>query len=110
MIMELLEIGREIEEQTGKMYILSNVMRSYGACAMMYPDLLRKIGRRIGENYYILPSSSRMKTIIVAESEAPGKEELCEMIEEINETQVEEEEVLSNRAYYYKCDTGKLLF
>ena len=49
-------------------------------------------------------------TIIVAESEAPGKEELCEMIEEINETQVEEEEVLSNRAYYYECDTGKLLF
>ena len=39
-----------------------------------------------------------------------GKEELCEMIEEINETQVEEEEVLSNRAYYYECDTGKLLF
>ena len=34
----------------------------------------------------------------------------CEMIEEINETQVEEEEVLSNRAYYYECDTGKLLF
>ena len=44
------------------------------------------------------------------QSEAPGKEELCEMIEEINETQVEEEEVLSNRAYYYECDTGKLLF
>ena len=43
----------------------------------------------------------------MAESEAPGKEELCEMIEEINETQVEEEEVLSNRAYYYECDTGK---
>ena len=108
-IMELLEIGREIEEQTGKMYILSNVMRSYGACAMMYPDLLRKIGEELEENYYILPSSVH-ETIIVAESEAPGKEELCEMIEEINETQVEEEEVLSNRAYYYECDTGKLLF
>lgn len=108
-IMELLEIGREIEEQTGKMYILSNVMRSYGACAMMYQDLLRKIGEELEENYYILPSSVH-ETIIVAESEAPGKEELCEMIEEINETQVEEEEVLSNRAYYYECDTGKLLF
>ena len=71
-IMELLEIGREIEEQTGKMYILSNVMRSYGACAMMYPDLLRKIGEELEENYYILPSSVH-ETIIVAESEAPGK-------------------------------------
>ena len=65
-IMELLEIGREIEEQTGKMYILSNVMRSYGACAMMYPDLLRKIGEELEENYYILPSSVH-ETIIVAQ-------------------------------------------
>ena len=69
----------------------------------------KKLAKKLEENYYILPSSVH-ETIIVAESEAPGKEELCEMIEEINETQVEEEEVLSNRAYYYECDTGKLLF
>ena len=71
---------------------------------MMYPDLLRKIGEELEENYYILPSSVH-ETIIVAESEAPGKEELCEMIEEINETQVEEEEVLSN-----KCEKSRKHF
>ena len=37
----------------------------------------------------------------MAESEAPGKEELCEMIEEINETQVPEEEILGSHVYRY---------
>ena len=44
----------------------------------------------------------------MAESEAPGREELGSMIEEINETQVEAEEVLSDRAYYYDRESGNL--
>ena len=101
-------MGLEIEEGPAeKMYILSNEMRSYGASAILYPELLRSIGQEIGENYYVIPSSVH-ETIIVAESESPQKDELCNMIEEINETQVEAEEVLSNQAYYYDCDTGKL--
>ena len=39
--------------------------------------------------------------IIVPESKAPRREEIEEMVTEINETQVEEEEVLSNRVYFY---------
>ena len=61
----------------------------------------------MGENFFVIPSSVH-ETIIVAESEAPGREELRSMIEEINETQVEAEEVLSDRAYYYDRESGKL--
>ena len=101
-------IGMEPDEAPmEKMYILSNEMRSYGASAILYPDRLREIGEEVGENYYVLPSSVH-ETIIVAESEAPDKETLCSMIEEINETQVEAEEVLSDRAYYYDRDMGRL--
>ncbi len=101
-------LGFEAEEDpTEKMYILSNEMRSYGAAALIYPDCLRKIAAEVGENFFVLPSSVH-ETIIVAESEAPNKEELCSLIEEINETQVEAEEVLSDRAYYYDRETGKL--
>lgn len=101
-------LGFEAEENpTEKMYILSNEMRSYGAAALIYPDCLRKIAAEVGENFFVLPSSVH-ETIIVAESEAPDKEELCSLVEEINETQVEAEEVLSDRAYYYDCEVGKL--
>lgn len=105
-IEELLGLGME-EGPAEKMYILSNEMRSYGAAALIYPDCLRKIGGVVGENFFVIPSSVH-ETIIVAESEAPGREELRSMIEEINETQVEAEEVLSDRAYYYDRESGKL--
>ena len=105
-IEELLGLGME-EGPAEKMYILSNEMRSYGAAALIYPDCLRKIAGVVGENFFVIPSSVH-ETIIVAESEAPGREELGSMIEEINETQVEAEEVLSDRAYYYDRESGKL--
>ena len=105
-IEELLGLGME-EGPAEKMYILSNEMRSYGAVALIYPDCLRKIAGVVGENFFVIPSSVH-ETIIVAESEAPGIEELGSMIEEINETQVEAEEVLSDRAYYYDRESGKL--
>lgn len=105
-IEELLGLGME-EGPAEKMYILSNEMRSYGAVALIYPDCLRKIAGVVGENFFVIPSSVH-ETIIVAESEAPGREELRSMIEEINETQVEAEEVLSDRAYYYDRESGKL--
>ena len=105
-IEELLGLGME-EGPAEKMYILSNEMRSYGAAALIYPDCLRKSAGVVGENFFVIPSSVH-ETIIVAESEAPGIEELGSMIEEINETQVEAEEVLSDRAYYYDRESGKL--
>ena len=41
--------------------------------------------------------------------EAPSKEELSEMVAEINRTQVEAEEVLSDHAYYYDRKQEKLV-
>ena len=46
--------------------------------------------------------------IIIAESAAPGQEELSDLVTEINTTQVDAEEVLSNHAYYYDRKKRKL--
>ena len=47
-------------------------------------------------------SNSRVhETIIIPESMSPGKEMLSGMVEEINHTQVDAEEVLSDQAYFY---------
>ncbi|WP_459829933.1 DUF5688 family protein [Faecalimonas hominis] len=46
--------------------------------------------------------------IIVPESKAPSREEMERMVTEINETQVEEEEVLSNRVYFYDIRAKKM--
>ncbi len=47
--------------------------------------------------------------IVVPESAAPRREELKRLVTEINTTQVDAEEVLSNHAYYYDRKKGKLL-
>ena len=97
-------------EETGKedrMYILSNEIRSYGAAAILYEGRLERIGDYLKENYYVLPSSVH-EVIIVPESEAPAQAELSRLVKEINETQVDPEEVLSNHAYYYDRKQKKL--
>lgn len=82
------------------MYILTNRERNQGAACMLYEGVLRKIAEIFGENYYILPSSIH-ELILIPESRCPKETELEGMICEVNETQVEEEEILAWRAYYY---------
>lgn len=101
-------MGRVIEELTGTcqeegneyMYVLSNHIRSYGAAAILYDGKLDRIGEYLKSNYYVLPSSIH-EVIVVPEKSAPKKDELSLMVAEINQTQLAEEEVLSNKAYYY---------
>lgn len=90
------------------MYVLTNHIRSFGAACILYERVLEDIGNQLGENYYVLPSSVH-EVIIIPESKSPNRIDLDEMIEEINDTQVEEEEILSYRAYYYSRKENRLI-
>lgn len=89
------------------MYVLTNSLRSFGAACILYDDMLEKIGENIEENYYLLPSSIH-EMIIVPESNSPSRAHLNEMITEVNQTMVDEEDFLSDRVYYYDCETKTL--
>lgn len=93
------EEWRKLREQES-MYILTNHIRSGGATAILYPGRLEAVGAYFRENYYILPSSIH-EVIIIPESKALPKEEMECVIKEVNETQVQAEEFLSDHAYYY---------
>lgn len=97
----------EGEEEEESLYVLSNKLRSFGAASMLYDGILEKVGQKLGENYYILPSSIH-EVIVVPESKSPVKQDLEEMVRETNETQVEEEEVLSDRVYYFSRKENRL--
>ena len=97
----------EGEEEEESLYVLSNKLRSFGAASMLYDGILEKVGQKLGENYYILPSSIH-EVIVVPESKSPVKQDLEEMVREINKTQVEEEEVLSDRVYYFSRKENRL--
>lgn len=90
------------------MFVLTNQLRNFGAACILYGDILEQINGQLDENYYILPSSIH-EVIIIPESQSPGKEQLLEMVAEINETQVDPEEVLSNQVYYYDSNIRAMI-
>ncbi|MGO5051216.1 DUF5688 family protein [Lachnospiraceae bacterium LCP25S3_G4] len=110
-IAEMLDMYDENEEKMEEdmLYVLSNKEHSYGAACILYENILKEIGEQLQENYYVLPSSIH-EVIIVPESKSPSRKELDEMIEEINTTQVMEEDILSNSAYYYSRKERRILY
>lgn len=98
----LLDITGEGKEEKPEdmLYVLSNRLRSHGAAAILYDGCLEKIADRLASSYYVLPSSIH-EVIITPDRHLFSYRELSKMVKEINETQVEPEEVLSDHAYYY---------
>lgn len=90
----------EIEEKHIPMSVLTNSGRYYGAASLVYPGVLETIGEILQDDFYILPSSVH-EVIFIGKSEGMEVASLNDMIEEVNRTQVEEEEWLSDHAYYY---------
>lgn len=82
------------------MQILSNIGRNYGASSILYPGLLKSLAKESGSSLYILPSSVH-EVIILPDKDGGDREQLKQMIAEVNATQLEPEEVLSDSLYYF---------
>lgn len=89
------------------MYVLSNCTKMQGAACMLYQDILSDFALVVQDDFYILPSSIHEVILLPAKGEN-RPEVLREMVEEINETQVEPEEVLSNSIYFFERKTGEI--
>lgn len=102
--------GEEEPDAPGKeqMYILTNEEKYFGAAAILYPHVLSHISRILGGSFYVLPSSIH-ECILVPDSGQYSKTELEDMVKEVNMTQVEAEEVLSDRVYYYDYKKDSLM-
>lgn len=100
--------GIDTKEDDDFMYVLSNEQKSYGAVCMIYKKMLDIVALELKENFYIIPSSVH-EVIIIPESKSPEKSEIEKMVKEVNETQVEAEERLSDRVYYYNIKDRSLI-
>lgn len=89
------------------MYVLSNNTKNYGAACIAYPHVMEMIGEVLKQDYFILPSSIH-EVVIVPYTREISRAEMDDMVRDINETQVAEEEVLSNHVYLYERSTGRL--
>ncbi|MCR5596463.1 MAG: DUF5688 family protein [Lachnospiraceae bacterium] len=92
---------------TLEMYVLSNSCRIFGATSILYSESIKQLAMRHGRGLYILPSSIH-EVIILPEDEACDIHYMQSMIKEINETQVDLEDRLSDNLYYYDPQTEKI--
>lgn len=97
-----------LQPLTGYTYILSNSARILGAAAILYPNALEDARRELGENFYILPSSIH-EVILVPESHGASRSQLDVMVKDVNESEIERSEVLSNHVYYYSGMEKRIL-
>lgn len=89
------------------MYVVSNVKRVFGAAGMLDLEAMRDFAQKNGA-FYIIPSSVH-EILFVPESVGIGKEKLIEIVRDVNETQLDFEEFLSDSLYRYEPDNGSIV-
>lgn len=90
-------------EGAGDIFVLSNDKKFYGAACLLYPGVLETFARerQVKDGFYILPSSVHEVLLVPGNNLALAK---CfrEMVREVNKSQLDVEEVLSDYVYYYR--------
>lgn len=89
------------------LYVFTNQVGINGAAAIFYDQVLDYFGEKLGEDFYILPSSIH-ETLLIGISEAMDVQAMYDMVWEANHTVVEKNEFLSNQVFYYDREEKKI--
>lgn len=98
--------NKELEK--AEMYVLTNTQNIYGATSVIYKDILRDFSQNVHCDLYLLPSSIH-EFILIPANHSLEKENLEDMVQLVNQTQLPKEEFLSDFVYYYSQKEEKLI-
>ena len=100
------EFNNDLESFTYPL-VLSTKNYAYGSGALLIKEKLNDISKVLNCDLYILPSSIH-ECLIVPENLVDDVADLKYMVLEVNETEVSEEDFLSNNVYKYSKDMNLL--
>ncbi len=87
------------------LWIVTNNDMRLGASVLFYPGVPQRISEQLGGDYYIIPSS--IHECLVCSSRINQSWEILEhMLNEVNSTVVDSEDILSDKLYYYDSASG----
>lgn len=89
------------------MWILTNSKRHYGAACVLYDDVLKNFAEKYG-NFYVIFSSVN-EVLFIPTQDDRKINEMSYMNQCVNAEQLESNEVLGTKAYYYSRDNGFVL-
>lgn len=87
------------------MFVLTNKNKVNGAGVVLDKYMMESVIERVGDNFFMLPSSVH-EWIIIPDKMEMNTEDLETMVKEVNATQLQEEEILGNRVYHYTIENG----
>lgn len=90
--------GEKIEDDT--LYCLTNHLSVYGAAVLLYPGLLKECTVKYGKDILILPSSVH-EVLFISLSDDSKRNQLNQIVRDINQSELGPEEVLSDHIYRY---------
>ena len=89
-------------------YVLTTASGTYGASVLAYHydcgSILDRVAEVLGEDYYVIPSSIHELILMPVASCSHSTSKLQEMIRTINQTVVQQDDVLSNYLYRYNVE------
>ena len=91
------------------MRLLSNEHNVYGATSLLYEEEIDRLGERLRENFYVIPSSIH-EVLILPESAVEDPDYINSMIRQINREHLGKVDILSDKAYYYDRSEKRFYF
>ena len=90
------------------MMILTNKSKYNGASVILYPDIMSRVSEKMGDGDIILLPGSIHEWILLPADEDTDMDYLRSMVQQVNQSSVEREEVLSDKVYIYRADEKKV--
>ena len=90
--------------EEAELFVVSNRHYAYGASVAFYPGFLESIGKALGTDFYVLPSS--INELILLRDLGQDPLELLQTVKIVNRTQLPPEEVLADAVFYYSRSGG----
>ncbi len=91
----------------GQMFVMGNENKLFGAATLLYENALRRFSNAVCKDLFILPSSIH-EIILIPDDGNQEPIQLWRMVCDINETQVDPEDVLTDAVYLYSRKENKI--
>lgn len=94
-------------DEPAPMYVATNDNSFHGAGVMAYPDFMEQATEKLGGSFYILPSSIH-EIIMIPDEFQMNAQELKAMVTEVNGSEIDPAERLTDNVYHYDADAKVL--
>ena len=89
----------DFEVESAGLYVISNKCMHLGASAILDDDVISEVARRCKTDKFIVCPSSKHEMLLFPDNGTMDFEEVCDLVKHINNTEVDEKDRLTDRAY-----------